>query len=147
MRIEDIENIKEGDYVRIVKCAYPSTNQYFLGKVSRVECLIDGFVRLERWGNNIFPFLLEKVDENAEDIDMEFTEDRVLKLTDLKYIREGGLVRIVKRDPSFPDDCTIGKVSKVGHIKNRQFWLERWDFYVDGDSIDPVDNNTEDIEI
>jgi hypothetical protein len=55
------------------------------------------------------------------------------------------LVRIVKRDPSFPDDCTIGKVSRVGDMVNRQFWLERWDFYVDGDSIDPVDDDAEDI--
>ena len=144
MRIEDI---KEGDYVRIVKCIYPFPSHHFLGKVSKVESLIDDFVRLERWGKNIFPFLLEKVDSDAEDIHMELTEDTKMKISDFKYIPDGGLVRIVKRDPSFPDDCTIGKVSRVGDMVNRLFWLERWNFYVDSDSIDPVDDDAEDIEI
>ena len=144
MRIEDI---KEGDCVRIVKCIYPFPSHHFLGKVSRVESLIDDFVRLERWGKNIFPFLLEKVDSDAVDIDMELTEDTKMKISDFKRITKGGLVRIVKRDPSFPNDCTIGKVSRVGDMVNRQFWLERWNFYVDGDSIDPVDDDAEDIEI
>ncbi len=144
MRIEDI---KEGDYVRMVKCAYPFPREYFLGEVSKVGHVSDGLLWLDRWGFYVDIYFVEKVNSDTEDIYIELTEDRKFKLTDFKYIKEGGLVRIVKRDPSFPDDCTIGKVSKVGHIKNRLFWLERWEFYIDGDSIYPVSDDAEDMDI
>ena len=76
MKYNNGEDIKVGDKVRIIMCCYPLPSLRFLGKVSTIERLIEsvGCVYLKRWNKNINIFFIEKVDQDAIDIEMELNE-------------------------------------------------------------------------
>ena len=76
MKYENGEDIKVGDKIRIIMCSYPLPTIGLLGKVSIIERLIENVdcVYLERWKVNIMTFFIEKVDQDAVDIEMELNE-------------------------------------------------------------------------
>jgi len=77
----NIKDLKVGDKVRIIKCCYPIPTIYLLGKTSFIESIIENMnlVRLSRWDVNINVIFLEKVDDDATDIDMPVNEDTIFK--------------------------------------------------------------------
>jgi hypothetical protein len=79
MKYKNGEDIKIGDYVRIVKCAYPTPSHKLLGKVSKIEEIFEsiGSVKLSRWGVNVNSFFIEKVEDNLNDIEIELNENSI----------------------------------------------------------------------
>jgi hypothetical protein len=78
MKYKNGEEIKIGDYVRVVMCCYPTPSIGLLGKISKVEDIFEsvGSVKLSRWGINVGIYFIEKVEDN-NDIEMELNENTI----------------------------------------------------------------------
>lgn len=79
MKYKNGEEIKIGDYVRVVMCCYPTPSIGLLGKISKVEDIFEsiGSIRLLRWGVHVNIRFLEKITDNLNDIEMELNENTI----------------------------------------------------------------------
>src|ERR1035437_428358 len=81
MKYNSGEDIKIGDKIRVVMISYPTPNEFFLGKVSTITInnLLEEIncVKLDNWGLNVNIGFIEKVSDDAIDIEMELNESNI----------------------------------------------------------------------